>query len=432
MKRILTLTAIAAASLLAFSCKSEPATGPIVEFGQIIYQVENGVSVDVSVVVSAPAESTLSIPVTFAGTAVKGTDYTVSADVVTIAAQQTEGSISISAVSLDADKQISLSFTVPAGYRAGTKATAVINWLRPENIAYSFEVAENDVIESYVATLRLTGERSGIHFKAEQDISIPFVLGGAGASELEADAEAFVIKQGGDNGKVTFTPKKEAYDEPLIATLSLNTEGQARLLEGENPRMVLNVKGGQSPEKLLGTWVFDKMLGQDAYEEFYEMAEDDLDLLPTHNDGFTLTFTKEEDGTVTLTPNNTGDFANYFRTATLTLTEPLNPCKPFTPLGKYSNQENNGILGADAEGSAYQVCVYYKLSQVNYKFSATEEDLKPATVCLSLTSANDLIVQIKEFDTEEPAFGEGLILIEFEGEFDPDFMSFPARFKKAQ
>ena len=56
MKRILTLTAIAAASLLAFSCKSEPATGPIVEFGQIIYQVENGVSVDVSVVVSAPAE----------------------------------------------------------------------------------------------------------------------------------------------------------------------------------------------------------------------------------------------------------------------------------------------------------------------------------------------------------------------------------------
>ena len=48
-----------------------------------------------------------------------------------------------------------------------------------------------------------------------------------------------------------------------------------------------------------------------------------------------------ETGVVTLTTNGKGDFANYFREATITLTEPKNYSTEGVVLGKYTVEEIN-------------------------------------------------------------------------------------------
>lgn len=73
-------------------------------------------------VVSGPAKTDLTVPLTFIGNAEKGVDYTASAESVVIKAGESSGSVTITNVSLSEEKQVSLGFTVPEGYSMGTKS----------------------------------------------------------------------------------------------------------------------------------------------------------------------------------------------------------------------------------------------------------------------------------------------------------------------
>ncbi|MBQ5528355.1 MAG: hypothetical protein IIU05_04825, partial [Bacteroidales bacterium] len=175
--------------------------------------------------------------------------------------------------------------------------------------------------------------------------------------------------------------------------------------------------------RLAGTWKFAEVFDLEEIELWFEEGEDDPSLLPVNNENFTLTFTEDvETGEVTLTPGGTGDFANYFREAKVTLTNPMNCSTKAVILGDYTTYECNMFEAEVLEGAPF-VYTYYALSNANRAFSAKTEALGTGVICVRLDEAGDLILQIRDYDT--PPFGESW----WDG-YDADMFSFCSRFTK--
>jgi len=358
-KKFMTFVTVAVAALSLASCEKEGGKEtPVLEFEKILYTVYDKGTVDVVIKSNVAVAENVTIPVTFSGEAEKGVDYKIVAkddegneiaaeDVVTIEAGKTAGAITVKNISLSEKKQISVSFAVPEGYAAGTKKTAVVAPDSQEALIYSFQMARGYALESFVTTIKVTGTVSGTDFKAAEDIIIPLSLTGEGASVLQfveeketeggeteggADTRSIaapakgpyaVLKAGQTSATVKFTVP-EGYSGDKEALLAVDSDADSRFIEGgDNEFVSIAVRGLQTPDKLVGTWKFSRMYtdDEDGLEYWYE---DDLENCPIHNDGFKLTFSKNNDGIVTVIPEGSGDFNNFFRESAITLTEPIN------------------------------------------------------------------------------------------------------------
>lgn len=451
-KKFMTFVTVAVAALSLASCEKEGGKEtPVLEFEKILYTVYDKGTVDVVIKSNVAVAENVTIPVTFSGEAEKGVDYKIVAkddegneiaaeDVVTIEAGKTAGAITVKNISLSEKKQISVSFAVPEGYAAGTKKTAVVAPDSQEALVYSFQMARGYALESFVTTIKVTGTVSGTDFKAAEDITIPLSLTGEGASVLqfveEKETEGgasttsiaapvgpyAVLKAGQTSATVKFTVP-EGYSGDKEALLAVDSDADSRFIEGGATETVsIAVRGLQTPDKLVGTWKFSKVYDKATIIELWadpDLLGTDESELPIHNEGFTLTFTKEDDGSVKLTPGGTGDFTKFFRTAIVTLGEPINQTKPSIILGKHTTYDCNMFIQNDPDGTGYQFDTYYKLSSANRAFSADVETLGESTVIFNLTD-NGLVVEFRDYEDE---------LVEILG-FDPDFSSFPSLFVK--
>lgn len=451
-KKFMTFVTVAVAALSLASCEKEGGKEtPVLEFEKILYTVYDKGTVDVVIKSNVAVAENVTIPVTFSGEAEKGVDYKIVAkddegneiaaeDVVTIEAGKTAGAITVKNISLSEKKQISVSFAVPEGYAAGTKKTAVVAPDSQEALVYSFQMARGYALESFVTTIKVTGTVSGTDFKAAEDITIPLSLTGEGASVLqfveEKETEGgasttsiaapigpyAVLKAGQTSATVKFTVP-EGYSGDKEALLAVDSDADSRFIEGGATETVsIAVRGLQTPDKLVGTWKFSKVYDKATIIELWadpDLLGTDESELPIHNEGFTLTFTKEDDGSVKLTPGGTGDFTKFFRTAVVTLGEPINQTKPSIILGKHTTYDCNMFIQNDPDGTGYQFDTYYKLSSANRAFSADVETLGESTVIFNLTD-NGLVVEFRDYEDE---------LVEILG-FDPDFSSFPSLFVK--
>ena len=457
-KKFMTFVTVAVAALSLASCEKEGGKEtPVLEFEKILYTVYDKGTVDVVIKSNVAVAENVTIPVTFSGEAEKGVDYKIVAkddegneiaaeDVVTIEAGKTAGAITVKNISLSEKKQISVSFAVPEGYAAGTKKTAVVAPDSQEALVYSFQMARGYALESFVTTIKVTGTVSGTDFKAAEDIIIPLSLTGEGASVLQfveeketeggeteggADTRSIaapakgpyaVLKAGQTSATVKFTVP-EGYSGDKEALLAVDSDADSRFIEGGATETVsIAVRGLQTPDKLVGTWKFSKVYDKATIIELWadpDLLGTDESELPIHNEGFTLTFTKEDDGSVKLTPGGTGDFTKFFRTAIVTLGEPINQTKPSIILGKHTTYDCNMFIQNDPDGTGYQFDTYYKLSSANRAFSADVETLGESTVIFNLTD-NGLVVEFRDYEDE---------LVEILG-FDPDFSSFPSLFVK--
>lgn len=451
-KKFMTFVTVAVAALSLASCEKEGGKEtPVLEFEKILYTVYDKGTVDVVIKSNVAVAEDVTIPVTFSGEAEKGVDYKIVAkddegneiaaeDVVTIEAGKTAGAITVKNISLSEKKQISVSFAVPEGYAAGTKKTAVVAPDSQEALIYSFQMARGYALESFVTTIKVTGTVSGTDFKAAEDITIPLSLTGEGASVLqfveEKETEGgasttsiaapvgpyAVLKAGQTSATVKFTVP-EGYSGDKEALLAVDSDADSRFIEGGATETVsIAVRGLQTPDKLVGTWKFSKVFDKATIIESWadpDLLATDESELPIHNEGFTLTFTKEDDGSVKLTPGGTGDFTKFFRTAIVTLGEPVNQTKPSILLGKHTSYDCNMFIQNDQDGTGYQFDTYYKLSSANRAFSADVETLGESTIIFNLTD-NGLVVEFRDYEDE---FVESL-------GFDPDFNSFPSLFVK--
>ena len=447
-KKFMTFVTVAVAALSLASCEKEGGKEtPVLEFEKILYTVYDKGTVDVVIKSNVAVAEDVTIPVTFSGEAEKGVDYKIVArddegneitaeDVVTIEAGKTAGTITVKNISLSEKKQISVSFAVPEGYAAGTKKTAVVAPDSQEALVYSFQMARGYALESFVTTIKVTGTVSGTDFKAAEDITIPLSLTGEGASVLQfveegADTKSIaapskgpyaVLKAGQNSATVKFTVP-EGYSGDKEALPAVDSDADSRFIEGGATETVsIAVRGLQTPDKLVGTWKFSKVFDKATIIELWadpDLLATDESELPIHNEGFTLTFTKEDDGSVKLTPGGTGDFTKFFRTAIVTLGEPVNQTKPSIILGKHTSYDCNMFIQNDPDGTGYQFDTYYKLSSVNRAFSADVETLGESTIIFNLTD-NGLVVEFRDYEDE---------FVEILG-FDPDFNSFPSLFVK--
>lgn len=469
-RKFMTFVAVAAAALSLASCEKDPnALGgggktPVIEFEKTLYTVYDNGTVDVVIKSTLAAAEPVTIPVTFSGKAEKGVDYEVVArdaegkeipaeDAVTIEAGEAAGAITIKNISLTEEKNVSISFTVPEGYAAGTKKVAVVSPDTQEALVYSFQMARGYALESFVTTIEVVGTVSGKDFNAAEDIIIPLSLTGEGASVLQfvedketeggasegGDGETenggatvtsvaapaagpyAVLKAGQAKATVKFTVP-EGYSGDKEALLTVDTNADSRFIEGgDNEFVSIAVRGLQTPDKLVGTWKFSKVYSEEELiSNWVELFEVDESEVPCKNDGFTLTFTKEGDGSVKLSPSGNGDFANFFREATVTLGSPINQTKPSTTLGEHTSLDCNMFIQADPDGTPYQFDTYYKLSSANRAFSADTESLGESTIIFNLTEKG-LVMEFRDYEGD---------YVDLYGEFDPDFFSIPSLFVK--
>ncbi len=409
--------AILTLALFSVACSED---GKItVEFEKTLYTVHGGGSVDIAVNVSEPAASDISIGLLFSGSA-SADKYAASFDTVTIPAGETTGTVTISDIRISQDEQIAVGIgRCPAGYAPGTKSVTIVTVDAEELLICSFASTSDNAIGSYRARIDVSGAVSGKDLSLNEDVVIPLTASGAAASYLNFGGEPHALLKAGDKVAIAEFSLNPGFEEGAEVKLSIK-EGEDRILIGNNETITLKLYGAEIPEALLGTWTFDHVFDIEEVEEFFSEMEDDITLLPTHNEGFTLTFEKDDAGIITVTPNDKGDFAKFFRTATVTPTEPINYSSEGEVTGMNTVSEINMFMAMEY---GVHTCSYYKLSQANRAFSSEVETLGEAVVIFTLVEGG-LQVEFRDYDT--PPFGE----MWWDPEFDADMFGFASLFVK--
>lgn len=410
--------AILTLALFSVACSED---GKItVEFEKTLYTVHGGGSVDIAVNVSEPAASDISIGLLFSGSA-SADKYAASFDTVTIPAGETTGTVTISDIRISQEEQIVVGIvSCPSGYTPGAKSVTIVTVDAEELLVCSFATTSDNAIGSYRARIDVSGAVSGKDLSLNEDVVIPLSASGAAASYLNFGGEPHALLKAGDKVAIAEFSLNPGFEEGAEVKLSIK-EGEDRILIGNNETITLKLYGAEIPEALLGTWTFDHVFDIEEVEEFFSEMEDDITLLPTHNEGFTLTFEKDNAGIITVTPNDKGDFAKFFRTATVTPTEPINYSSEGTVTGMNTVSEINMFMAM--EDYDFHTCSYYRLSEANRAFSSEVETLGEAVVIFTLVEGG-LQVEFRDYDT--PPFGE----MWWDPEFDPDMFGFASLFVK--
>ena len=418
MKYLSKLMAILTLALFSVACSED---GKItVEFEKPLYTVHGGGSVDIAVNVSEPAASDISIGLLFSGSA-SADKYAASFDTVTIPAGETTGTVTISDIRISQEEQIVVGIvSCPSGYTPGAKSVTIVTVDAEELLVCSFATTSDNAIGSYRARIDVSGAVSGKDLSLNEDVVIPLSASGAAASYLNFGGEPHALLKAGDKVAIAEFSLNPGFEEGAEVKLSIK-EGEDRILIGNNETITLKLYGAEIPEALLGTWTFDHVFDIEEVEEFFSEMEDDITLLPTHNEGFTLTFEKDNAGIITVTPNDQGDFAKFFRTATVTPTEPINYSSEGIVTGMNTVSEINMFMAM--EDYDVHTCSYYKLSEANRAFSSEVETLGEAVVIFTLVEGG-LQVEFRDYDT--PPFGE----MWWDSEFDADMFGFATLFVK--
>ena len=418
MKYLSKLMAILTLALFSVACSED---GKItVEFEKTLYTVHGGGSVDIAVNVSEPAASDISIGLLFSGSA-SADKYAASFDTVTIPAGETTGTVTISDIRISQEEQIVVGIvSCPSGYTPGAKSVTIVTVDAEELLVCSFATTSDNAIGSYRARIDVSGAVSGKDLSLNEDVVIPLTASGAAASYLNFGGEPHALLKAGDKVAIAEFSLNPGFEEGAEVKLSIK-EGEDRILIGNNETITLKLYGAEIPEALLGTWTFDHVFDIEEVEEFFSEMEDDITLLPTHNEGFTLTFEKDNAVIITVTPNDKGDFAKFFRTATVTPTEPINYSSEGIVTGMNTVSEINMFMAM--EDYDFHTCSYYRLSEANRAFSSEVETLGEAVVIFTLVEGG-LQVEFRDYDT--PPFGE----MWWDSEFDADMFGFASLFVK--
>ena len=410
--------AILTLAILSVACSED---GKIaVEFEKTLYTVHGGGSVDIAVNVSEPAASDISIGLLFSGSA-SADKYAASFDTVTIPAGETTGTVTISNIRISQEEQIVVGIvSCPSGYTPGAKSVTIVTVDAEELLVCSFATTSDNAIGSYRARIDVSGAVSGKDLSLNEDVVIPLTASGAAASYLNFGGEPHALLKAGDKVAIAEFSLKPGFEEGAEIKLGIK-EGEDRILIGNNETITLKLYGAEIPEALLGTWKFDHVFDLEEIEYFFDDEGDDITLLPTHNEGFTLTFEKDDAGIITVTPNDKGDFAKFFRTASVTPTEPINYSSEGIVTGMNTVSEINMFMAS--EDYDFHTCSYYRLSEANRAFSSEVETLGEAVVIFTLVEGG-LQVEFRDYDT--PPFGE----MWWDPDFDADMFGFASLFVK--
>ena len=359
------LFALLAAPLLFGACSDDnDESTPTLSFAKPVLALSTGsvtLDLQVSGVDLSSLASPVTVPVAFSGTAVKGSEYSVSAEPFILGGNNQSLSITVTALdNYDEAKEIVATLGSVADFIPGKNATAKISLGVKGKIMYSFSVKSMTMGETGSVQLDLY-TATGAKYTAEQDIVIPIEIA-EGSTAVEntnftfEGAKQLVVAQGKSSGAITLKAGtlETGKDKVVLKTGLENNKGFVR---GQYNEITVTIFGSYF-SKLEGTW---KMSAEGNYDptEFANLNgsssdndkptfDADMAALPAYNAKDRLVFTEEG-----LTTSLESTLKNFFR-------------------------ENSGISKGEEiivrEGMGTKVPLQLiLLDNVNRYFSATEQ-----------------------------------------------------------
>ena len=250
--------------------------------------------------------SPVTVPVAFSGTAVKGSEYSVSAEQFILGGNNQSLSITVTALdNYDEAKEIVATLGSVADFIPGKNATAKISLGVKGKIMYSFSVKSMTMGETGSVQLDLY-TATGAKYTAEQDIVIPIEIA-EGSTAVEntnftfEGAKQLVVAQGKSSGAITLKAGtlETGKDKVVLKTGLENNKGFVR---GQYNEITVTIFGSYF-SKLEGTW---KMSAEGNYDptEFANLNgsssdndkptfDADMAALPAYNAKDRLVFTEE-------------------------------------------------------------------------------------------------------------------------------------------
>ena len=400
MKKLLYFSVALLTTLSLGACgDDEPGSGSDanVQFSTSSYTLDDE-PIDVKVVASQAAASDLNIGFTVGGTATAA-DYELSAQSFLLEAGKTEATVTVTPKqAFEEAKTLTLTLTPGTGYTIGRVASTTVNLVESSVYVYSFTTAAAELQESLDITLTVGDD----NFKAPKDLELPFEVLSGSTAELgkhflvKDDATSFIVPKDGNTATLTLLPGPDA-DLANPATLKLGVDEQGgRFVAGETASVTITVKGLLTYAALAGTWQHKELIGLAELEEYAMSEEMDVDAIPSHNDGFTITITDEGDHAM-FTPSSTGDLADLFRACDMTYTEPINIFDG-TKSGSYTTVKELYTWDDDA----FFDLTYFQLSSGNRSFDNSNEKLGKLTIALMLDKDGSMILFLRDYD--QPPF----------------------------
>ena len=359
------LFALLAAPLLFGACSDDnDESTPTLSFAKPVLALSTGsvtLDLQVSGVDLSSLASPVTVPVAFSGTAVKGSEYSVSAEQFILGGNNQSLSITVTALdNYDEAKEIVATLGSVADFIPGKNATTKISLGVKGKIMYSFSVKSMTMGETGSVQLDLY-TATGAKYTAEQDIVIPIEIA-EGSTAVEntnftfEGAKHLVGAQGKSSGAITLKAGtlETGKDKGVLKTGLENNKGFVR---GQYNEITVTIFGSYF-SKLEGTW---KMSAEGNYDptEFANLNgsssdndkptfDADMAALPAYNAKDRLVFTEEG-----LTTSLESTLKNFFR-------------------------ENSGISKGEEiivrEGMGTKVPLQLiLLDNVNRYFSATEQ-----------------------------------------------------------
>ena len=304
------LFALLAAPLLFGACSDDnDESTPTLSFAKPVLALSTGsvtLDLQVSGVDLSSLASPVTVPVAFSGTAVKGSEYSVSAEQFILGGNNQSLSITVTALdNYDEAKEIVATLGSVADFIPGKNATAKISLGVKGKIMYSFSVKSMTMGETGSVQLDLY-TATGAKYTAEQDIVIPIEIA-EGSTAVEntnftfEGAKQLVVAQGKSSGAITLKAGtlETGKDKVVLKTGLENNKGFVR---GQYNEITVTIFGSYF-SKLEGTW---KMSAEGNYDPMeyanlngssseYDKPTFDADMaaLPAYNAKDRLVFTEE-------------------------------------------------------------------------------------------------------------------------------------------
>ena len=393
MKKVL-FALLAGAVLFAGCEKAQDQELPEVSFASASPLISDDGTAAFSISSNYSGTEAVTVPVKFSSSngAVKGTDYSVSAEAFVLGGTAPVTQIVVTPIIYGSKKDVIAEITVPDGFKAGKTVKSsftvsdklgYVSFAGKKTIMTETATIEIDVLNANGLAMQVTEDAEfAVEVNAEKSTAVE------GTNFKFTDGKTVKVAKGQSSGKLQLEFLGEEADEEHNV-LVLDLVDNAKYAMGQNIQMTVTISG--STWKIFnGKWVIKEIVND--LQEFYDYAgEDETSMagFPKFDaeDSFTIDFS-----TGTFIPDFKSSFKNYFIGTS-----------NFTTCGQpeWRGSKYNIIFGMAQRYMAYVI----ELDNVNRYFSATEtSENKLAYVGLSIDAEDPNLLHFLVVDHEATTF----------------------------
>lgn len=312
MKKIIYLGAALLAALTLASCASKVEKKDKVSFVTALPAFSDGVAT-LKIESSYSGTEAVNIPVEFGGTAVKGTDYNVSAEAFVLGGNKPVKEISLTPIEYGTKKTVTLSLKLPMGFEGGRYP--VSTFTLSDKIGYrSFETKASLMAEKTEIVVNIVdGNAKNKIMEKETKIPVKVVAGKSTAVEgahFEFENGPYaLVPQGSSTGKVTIKIKGEVLADNDLLTLAFDED--KRFGDGQYIETSVKILGS-AWNSFAGKWKVTKLESTiEEQKSFWESIVNDSDFngYPVFNDEDKFTIDTEKG---LLLPEFKSELKNFF------------------------------------------------------------------------------------------------------------------------